>query len=118
MSGGECFNDVLPNALWLARNVHISVGANSEDPYSHVVINGDLHLCETEAVAIAILDSRSAPLTELYVYCAETKTLVIDGVGTVTGVEDCRYHIWEILSEKTTVPKNYGQAISRTGDPI
>lgn len=106
MSSGECFNDVLPNALWLARNVHISVNGLAEGAFSHVVINGNLHLCETESTAIAILDSRSAPLTELYVYCAETKTLVIDGVGSVTGVEDCKYHIWEILSEKTVKPEN------------
>lgn len=71
-----------------------------------MVINGELHLCETEALAIAVLDSMVDSDDGLYVYCDETTTLVLIGIGVVTDIADCAYHIREILEDeiKTVSP--------------
>ena len=97
--GGECFDNVIPNVLYLARAIktchfeETSCGA-------HVVINGELHLCQSEDLAIAVLDSNTNCKGGLYVYCAETETLVLHGIGIVTGIADCAYHIREILDDQ------------------
>lgn len=94
--GGACFDKVIPNILYLARA--IKTCHYEETPLGiHVVINGELHLCQSEDLAIAVLDSNTNCDGELYVYCAETETLVLHGIGIVTGIADCAYHIREIL---------------------
>lgn len=96
--GGVCFDKVLPNILWLARRVKdMQFQETSEG--AHVVINGELHLCETEALAIAVLDSTVDSNDGLYVYCDETTTLVLKGIGVVTDLADCAYYIREILED-------------------
>lgn len=94
--GGACFDNVIPNVLYLVRR--IKTCHFEETPLGiHVVINGELHLCQSEDLAIAVLDSNTNCKGELYVYCAETETLVLQGIGIVTGIADCAYHIREIL---------------------
>ncbi len=97
--GGACFDNVIPNILFLARAIRT---CHFEDtPLGvHVVINDELHMCQSEDLAIAVLDSNTKCDGELYVYCAETETLVLHGIGIVTGVADCAYHIREILNEQ------------------
>lgn len=68
-----------------------------------MAINNDLHLCETENMAIAVLDSYNQ-IDNLYVYCAETSTLSMPGIGIVTDPEDCKRHIWEILQDAINEP--------------
>ncbi len=97
--GGACFDNVIPNILYLARAVktcHFEETALGV----HVVINDELHFCQTEDLAIAVLDSNTNCKEELYVYCAETETLVLHGIGVVMGVADCAYHIREILDDQ------------------
>lgn len=97
--GGACFDNVIPNILYLVRAVktchfeETAVGV-------HVVINDELHFCQSEELAIAVLDSNTKCNKELYVYCAETETLVLHGIGVATGVADCAYHIREILDDQ------------------
>ena len=97
--GGQCFENVIPNILYLARRI-TSMHYLETRLGIHVVINGELHLCQTEELAIAVLDSNTTCVGELYVYCAETETLVLHGIGIVTGNADCAYHIREILDDQ------------------
>lgn len=94
--GGACFDNVIPNVLYLARRIK-TCHFEETSCGVHVVINGELHLCQSEDLAIAVLDSNTNSDGELYVYCAETETLVLHGIGIVTGTADCAYHIREIL---------------------
>lgn len=97
--GGACFDNVIPNILYLARAIktcHYEETALGV----HVVINDELHLCQSEDLAIAVLDSNTSCTEELFVYCAETETLVLHGIGIVTGIADCAYHIREILDDQ------------------
>lgn len=97
--GGACFDNVIPNILYLARA--IKTCHYEETPLGiHVVINNELHLCQSEELAIAVLDSNTKCNKELYVYCAETETLVLYGIGVATGITDCAYHIREILDDQ------------------
>lgn len=97
--GGSCFDGVLPNILFLARAMK-SCHYEETALGIHVVINDELHLCQSEDLAIAVLDSNTNCAGELYVYCAETETLVLHGIGVVVGADDCAYHIREILNDQ------------------
>lgn len=94
--GDACFDNVMPNALYRALAIK-TCHFEETSCGVHVVINGELHLCQSEDLAIAVLDSNTNCNGELYVYCAETETLVLHGIGIVTGIADCAYHIREIL---------------------
>lgn len=96
------FDHVLPSTFDLLRTVK-KVDVNESAQGVHVVINNDLHLCETENMAIAVLDSHNQ-IDNLYVYCAETSTLSMPGIGIVTDPEDCKLHIWEILQDAINEP--------------
>ena len=96
---GACFDNVIPNVLYLARRIK-TCHFEETSCGVHVVINGKLHLCQSEELAIAVLDSNTKSNKELYVYCAETETLVLHGAGIVTGIADCAYHIREILDDQ------------------
>ncbi|CAD5235856.1 hypothetical protein PFOEGONH_00051 [Klebsiella phage vB_KppS-Pokey] len=97
--GDACFDNVMPNALY--RALAIETCLHEETALGvHVVINDELHLCQSEELAIAVLDSNTKCNKELYVYCAETETLVLHGAGIVTGIADCAYHIREILDDQ------------------
>lgn len=91
-----CFDNVMPNLLYLVQAIKTCHYEETRCG-AHVVINGELHLCQSEDLAIAVLDSNTNSKEELYVYCAETETLVLHGIGIVTGIADCAYHIREIL---------------------
>ncbi len=97
--GGACFDNVIPNILYLARAIK-TCHYHETEVGVHVVINDTLHLCETEDLAIAVLDSHTNCNDDLFVYCAETTTLVLHGIGIVTDVADCAYHIREILDDQ------------------
>ena len=105
-NGGECFDKVLPNILWLTRRIREMEYTETAEGI-HVVINGELHLCETEALAIAVLESNTVCSKELYVYCDETTTLVLHGIGVVTELADCTYHIREILDARIKTGSPY-----------
>lgn len=90
------FDNVMPNLLYLVQAIK-TCHYEETSCGVHVVINGELHLCQSEDLAIAVLDSNTNCDGELYVYCAETETLVLHGIGIVTGIADCAYHIREIL---------------------
>lgn len=97
--GGACFDNVIPNILFLARAIK-TCHYHDTTAGVHVVINDVLHLCQSEELAIAVLDSNTKCSEELYVYCAETETLILHGIGVVMGVADCAYHIREILNDQ------------------
>lgn len=105
-NGGECFDKVLPNILWLTRRIREMEYTETHEGI-HVVINNELHLCETEALAIAVLDSNVDFKGELYVYCDETTTLILQGIGIVTELADCTYHIREILDARIKTGSPY-----------
>ena len=104
--GGDCFDKVLPNILWLTRRIREMHYTETLEGV-HVVINNELHLCETEALAIAVLDSNVDFKGELYVYCDETTTLILQGIGIVTELADCIYHIREILDAQIKTGSSY-----------
>lgn len=96
------FDSILPSSDDMFRTIKRMVTTETAEGL-HVVINTDLHLCQSENMAISVLDGHNH-LDNLYVYCAETSTLSMPGIGIVTDPDDCKLHIREILQDAIDEP--------------